>query len=79
MTSKSFYKRLPPERFFSPSVDASMEKAANCSDCGECEKRCPYHLPIREMIKEQIAWYQDLTNRYKNQLTPKKHKYPSQR
>ncbi len=22
-----------------------------CIECGECEKRCPYHLPIREMLK----------------------------
>ena len=23
-----------------------------CVDCGECETRCPYHLPIREMLKK---------------------------
>jgi len=69
MTSKSFYKRLPPDRFFSPFVGEAIEKATNCSDCGECEKRCPYHLPIREMLKEQIAWYQDLRSQYEKQPT----------
>ena len=26
-------------------------KAGACVDCGLCEERCPYHLPIREMLK----------------------------
>lgn len=26
-------------------------KASACVGCGECETRCPYHLPIREMMK----------------------------
>jgi predicted aldo/keto reductase-like oxidoreductase len=71
MTSKSFYKRLPVERFFSPMVGGAMEKAANCSECGECEKRCPYHLPIRKVIAEQVEWYQDLLSKYQKQTTSK--------
>lgn len=27
-------------------------KASACIECGECETRCPYELPIREMIKK---------------------------
>lgn len=31
---------------------ASMDKkASDCIGCGACEDRCPYHLPIREMLK----------------------------
>ena len=26
-------------------------KASACIECGACEGRCPYHLPIREMMK----------------------------
>ena len=26
------------------------KKAGDCIGCGECETRCPYNLPIREML-----------------------------
>ena len=70
MTSGSFYKRLPPERFYG-MVGGAMKKAADCSKCGECEKRCPYHLPIRQMIKEQVAWYNDLLAKYQKESAAK--------
>lgn len=32
---------------------AALEaKAGDCVECGACEERCPYHLPIREMLKK---------------------------
>lgn len=27
-------------------------KASACIECGECENRCPYHLPIRQKMKK---------------------------
>lgn len=30
-------------------------KASACIGCGACETRCPYHLPIREMLKKAAA------------------------
>ena len=31
--------------------DSMDKKATDCIDCGVCESRCPYNLPIREMLK----------------------------
>ena len=31
---------------------AMDKKAGDCVGCGACEKRCPYELPIREMLKD---------------------------
>ncbi len=37
--ARSMYERLSPG-------------ASVCTECGECEERCPYLLPIREMLAE---------------------------
>ncbi|MGD0779217.1 MAG: aldo/keto reductase [Dehalococcoidales bacterium] len=53
MTFPTFVKRLPPDWYLkSPFIPDGMAKAASCTECGECETRCPFKLPIREMIKE---------------------------
>lgn len=31
---------------------AMDKKASDCIGCGACEDRCPYHLPIREMLQK---------------------------
>jgi hypothetical protein len=57
MTSPSFAKRLPEERFYSDMIVKAMEAAAKCVDCGKCEERCPYKLPIREVLKDRVKWF----------------------
>ncbi len=64
MVGGSFAKRMPPERIFAGGIDDAMEKAANCTECGDCEPRCPYNLPIREMIAQQVEWYQEEKRKY---------------
>jgi len=34
----------------------ACEKARACSECGECMTRCPYKLPIPDLIKENLCW-----------------------
>jgi predicted aldo/keto reductase-like oxidoreductase len=34
----------------------AIEKARNCTECGECMTRCPYDLPIPDLIKENLQW-----------------------
>jgi uncharacterized protein len=35
-----------------------MESVRKCTECGECVKRCPYSLPIPEMLKRHLALYE---------------------
>jgi len=56
MNMGSFIKRFPPARLFA-MMEEPVRAAERCADCGECESRCPYDLPIREMMRENVALY----------------------
>ena len=43
-----------PQWGYIEKVTASAE---NCVGCGECEVKCPYGLPIREMMRENIEYH----------------------
>ncbi len=61
MTFPSFVKRLPPDWYLKGGfIPEAMEKAAECTECGECEEKCPFNLPIREMIKESYSLYEQV-------------------
>ena len=59
---KSIVKRFGPQAQEVGWVKDLIEKARNCSECGECLLRCPYQLPIPDMIKENLAWFDSLGN-----------------
>ncbi len=56
MGARSFIKRMGPGILQTPMFAKMWEKAANCTECGNCMERCPYDLPIPEMIKENINY-----------------------
>ncbi len=62
MGARSFVKRMGLGALKTPMFARMWEKAANCTECGECMPRCPYELPIPEMIKENMAWMKTLEN-----------------
>jgi predicted aldo/keto reductase-like oxidoreductase len=47
------------EGFFS-SVMEAVETAKNCINCGVCEEKCPFHLPIRETITKNMKFLETL-------------------
>ena len=60
LTFESFVKRMPVERLLSGGLARAMERAETCLKCGECEEKCPYGLPIREMIGEALTLWRAL-------------------
>jgi len=70
MSYPSLARRLPPEHLFSGIWGALMEKAEGCTECGECETRCPYDLPIRELISEYAKQYREGKQEYEKSHPP---------
>lgn len=68
MTAPSMYKRQPPERFFGGGVAKAVEKASDCTECGKCEERCPYHLRIIATLSERVNWYYEAKKAYEASL-----------
>ena len=64
MVITSVIRRMPPELVFTGIFADAVEKAANCTECGDCEERCPYRLPIREMLREQVQFFQVAKQKY---------------
>ena len=61
------YKLWPPERFFSWRYVLDGAASGNkCIECGLCETKCPYNLPIRELIKENMSFYKNIINKHMN-------------
>lgn len=38
-----------------------LESIKNCIKCSQCEKRCPYHLPIRKLLPHKVKKYLAMT------------------
>ena len=53
---KFFAKRMGLETLKAKWLKDSVNKARKCTECGACMERCPYGLPIPDLIKENIAW-----------------------
>jgi len=61
MNLESFWKRFPRERLIEGDFAAAAKSGNNCIQCGTCEERCPYHLPIREILQEKIELQEELS------------------
>lgn len=47
-----YYTRYDLKDWAKQRYQAMDVKPDSCLECGECEDRCPYNLPIRKMLKE---------------------------
>jgi len=74
------YRTMGPEgfRFFPWSEEIvknhleerrqKMSAVRSCNECGECEEKCPYHLPIIRMLKETVEPMEDMLKIWSEQL-----------
>ena len=57
MGLKSVVKRFGAGADAPAWIQGVVNKARNCTECGECLPRCPYQLPIPELIKKNLEFY----------------------
>ena len=60
MGLKSVVKRFGAGADAPGWIKGVAEKARSCTECGECLPRCPYQLPIPELIKQNLEFYDSL-------------------
>jgi predicted aldo/keto reductase-like oxidoreductase len=53
MILDSMIKRMPVAEVFRDFASI-VQGADDCVECGECEQKCPFRLPIQEIIKEHV-------------------------
>ena len=58
--ARTFLKRMGIGALKVPVFSTLWDKAENCLECGQCVTRCPYGLPIPELIKANVEWRKGL-------------------
>jgi predicted aldo/keto reductase-like oxidoreductase len=53
---RSMVKRMGKNLLLDGRFAADLAKARNCTECGECMTRCPYDLPIPDLIRDNLRW-----------------------
>ena len=65
-TFYSIAKRMPLDSVLKGGIADGMRRAENCVECGTCEERCPYHLNIRRLIRENYEYFKQLAEKNSN-------------
>jgi len=55
---------LPVKDLVSGNWVDIIDSYSKCIQCGECEKKCPYNLEIREILKENTAYFKELQSQF---------------
>ncbi len=58
MTMETLVKRFPADRLSERWIAGAAESIDKCSECGECEQKCPYKLSIMEEIQRGAEAFQ---------------------
>ena len=52
MNTKMIYHDWNADYYYNQVHTKQGGKAGDCIQCGKCEKACPQHLPVRELLKD---------------------------
>lgn len=51
LNNAEMFDRIEEEKLLYSGLEG---KASNCTECGQCEEKCPQQTPIREMLKDVV-------------------------
>jgi hypothetical protein len=60
---RSQLKRFPPATVIAMASEP-MKSVERCEACGECVERCPYQLPIPDMLNETLEWFRNFVKEH---------------
>jgi len=60
LNGRPIMKRMGVERYLSWGAKEAIPVARECQECGVCITKCPYNLPIPELLREALAYYETL-------------------
>ena len=55
---EGYYSRYGLQEWAIQRYSQLKRTASDCIGCGDCEKRCPYQLPIRQMLKNAASVFE---------------------
>lgn len=53
-------RRSPAEQYLTGDWQSKMEQIERCTGCGQCVSRCPYSLPVPELLKKNLEDYRKI-------------------
>jgi|WetSurMetagenome_2_1015567.scaffolds.fasta_scaffold24207_3 uncharacterized protein len=58
---RSMVKRMGAQLLREGMFASAIAKGRDCTACGECMTRCPYDLPIPDLIRENLRWLDEVS------------------